>query len=157
MEFISVVLAGVLIFVLGQMILKLFIEPVQQFKKTMAEIAHTSVCYSHAIHNADLMPKELRDEVYHKLRHLSGQLYADMELIPLFPYPVLRLFFQLPQRTQIYKTAQHLIAVGNWMRSSSQHKFDNIVGEMQDACDSLGLYTHPNDRIPDEHLQRFRR
>jgi hypothetical protein len=46
MEFISVVLAGVLIFVLGQLILKVFIEPVQQFKKTMAEIAHTSVRYS---------------------------------------------------------------------------------------------------------------
>lgn len=156
MEFISVVLAGVLIFVLGQLILKLFIEPVQQFKKTMAEIAHTSVRYSYAIHNADSLPTELRDEVFDKLRHLSGQLYADMELIPLFPYPVVRWVFQLPHRAQVYQTAQHLIAVGNWMRSSSQHKFDNVVGEMQDACDNLGLYTHPYDRIPNEHLQRFK-
>lgn len=156
MEFISVVLAGVLIFVLGQLILKVFIEPVQQFKKTMAEIAHTSVRYSYAIHGADSLPEELRDEVSDKLRHLSGQLYADMELIPLFPYPVLRWIFQLPHRAQVYKTAQNLIAVGSWMRSSSQHKFDNVVGEMQDACDNLGLYTHPYDRIPNEHLQRYK-
>jgi hypothetical protein len=156
MEFISVVLAGVLIFALGQLILKVFIEPVQQFKKTMAEIAHISVTWAHAIHNADTMPKELLDEVYNKLRHLSGQLYADMELIPLFPYPFLRWAFQIPHRARVYQSAQNLIAVGNWMRSSSPNKFDNIVGQMQDACDNLGLYTHPNDRIPKEYLQRFK-
>jgi hypothetical protein len=155
MEILSLVVAGVSIFVLGQIILKLFIEPIQQFKKTMAEIAHTSVRYSHAIYNADTVPKVLRDEVYDKLRYLAGQLYADMELIPLYPYPVLMWLFKLPSRDMIYKSAQNLIAAGNWMRSSSKEKFDNIVGQMQDACDNLGLYTHPNDRIPNEHLNRF--
>jgi hypothetical protein len=154
MEFISVVLAGVSIFVVGQLILKLFIEPIQQFKKTMAEVTHTSVRYSHAIHNPHLVTSELQAETYDKLRQLSGQLCADMELIPVFPYPFLRWLFSLPTRAKVYESVRHLIATGNWMRSPSDKKFDYTVRSIQAACDSLGLYTDPADRVPEEHLRK---
>jgi hypothetical protein len=74
---VTTILSGVLVFVAGQVILRLFIEPIQQFKKTMADISHTSVRYAHAIHNPDLITPESRSEVFDKLRQLSGQLYAD--------------------------------------------------------------------------------
>jgi hypothetical protein len=41
------------------------------------------------------------------------------------------------------------------MRSSIEYKFDNVAGEMQDACDNLGLYTHPNDLTRNENFQRL--
>jgi len=41
------VIAGVLVFVAGQLFLKLVIEPIHQLKKTFADIAHTFVRYVH--------------------------------------------------------------------------------------------------------------
>jgi hypothetical protein len=108
---VATIFGGVIIFVTGQVILKWFIEPIQQFKKTLAEISNTSVRYAHAIHNPDAVPAELSDEVYDKLRQLSGQLYADMELIPRYPYPALRWLFRLPSRENVYNSASRLIGV----------------------------------------------
>ena len=93
------VIAGVLVFVAGQLFLKLVIEPIHQLKKTFADIAHTFVRYAHALHNPDVIPPELHSEVFEKLRQLSGQLYADMALIP--SYPVFRSIFFLPRREKV--------------------------------------------------------
>lgn len=92
------VIAGVLIFVAGQLFLKLVIEPIHQLKKTFADIAHTFGRYAHALHNADLISPELHSEVFEKLRQLSGQLYADMALIPAYPVFGSLFFFQREKR-----------------------------------------------------------
>jgi hypothetical protein len=150
----TTIFGGVVVFVVGQVILKWFIEPIQQFKKTLAEISNTSVRYAHAIHNPDIVSPELRDEVYDKLRQLSGQLYADMELIPRSPYPVLRWLFRLPSRDNVYNSANRLIGVANWMRSHSAYKLDHTIRNVQAICDNLGLYTDPGDRVPEDYLQK---
>lgn len=144
------VIAGVLVFVASQLFLKLVIEPIHQLKKTMADISHTFVRYAHAIHNPDVIPHEMHSEVFEKLRQLSGQLYADMALIPL--YSVFGTIFFLPRKEKVYKSAQNLIAVANWMHSKNDRKFDHIVRNIQNACDNLGLYIAPADRIPEEFL-----
>jgi len=118
----------------------------------MADISHTFIRYAYVIHNPDVISSELRNEVYEKLRQLSGQLYADMALIPL--YPVFGKVFFLPNRSKVYKSATNLIAVANWMHSKSDKQFDYIIRNIQDACDNLGLYIDPKDRIPDELLQK---
>jgi hypothetical protein len=149
---IQTVLSGVAIFVVGQLVVKLVIDPVFQLKKTMAEIAHTFICFAHALHNPDIIPRELHHEVYDKLRQLSGQLYADMRLIPIYVFWG-RVFF-LPSATKVYKSAQNLIAVGNWMSASSTNKFEHITRNIQNACDNLGLYIAPEDRIDDELIKK---
>ena len=146
------VIAGVLVFVAGQLFLKLVIEPVHQLKKTMAEISHIFIRYAHAIHNPDVISEELRREVFEKLRQLSGQLYADMALIPL--YSVFGRLFFLPCREDVYKSAKNLIAVANWMHSKSDTRFDHIIRNIQSACDRLGLYIAPEDRIAEELLSK---
>ncbi len=146
------VLAGTLVFVAGQLFLKLVIEPVHQLKRTLAEISNTFVRYAYAIHNPDAIPPELHGEVYGKLRQLSGQLYADMALIPW--YQLTSLLFCLPRKDKVYMSATNLIAVGNWMHSKSGNRFDHIVRNIQNACDNLGLYIAPEDRIPEELLDK---
>ena len=48
----------------------------------MADILHPFVRYTYAIHYVDTVPPDLHSEVFEKLRRLSGELYADMALIP---------------------------------------------------------------------------
>ena len=117
----------------------------------MADISHTFIQYAYVIHNSEVIPSELRNEVYEKLRQLSGQLYADMALIPL--YPVFGKLFFLPRSSKVYKSATNLIAVANWMHSNNERKFEHIIRNIQNACDNLGLYIDPKDRIPDELLK----
>ena len=107
------ILIGITIFVCGQIILKLVIEPVAQFKRTMADIAHTLIRYAHALHNTNLIQDDLHRETYNRLRMLSGQLYGDMKLIPL--YWLYRVIFFLPSKSNVYKAAKNLLAISNWM------------------------------------------
>lgn len=144
------VMAGLLIFDAGQIFLKLVIEPVHQLKKTLADISHTFVRYAHRIHNPDVISQDDLKEIFEKLRELSGRLYEDMALIPA--YCVVGIIFFLPDKDKIYSAATNLIAIANWMHSKNDHKFDHIVKNIQTACENLGLYIDPKDRIPDELL-----
>lgn len=146
------VLSGVLVFVLGQIFLKLVIDPVYQLKKTKADIAHTLIRYAYALHNPNVIPKELYAETYDKLRALSGQLYADMELIPA--YWLFGRMFCLPRASKVYESAKNLIGVANWMGTNHDRQFDHIIRNIQSVCDNLGLYIAPEDRISEELLRQ---
>lgn len=112
------------------------------------------VRYAYAIHNPEVIPSDLLDEVFGKLRQLAGQLHGDMALIPkwLFSHPFCRKVFSIPEKEMVYKGAQNLIAVGNWMNLKDEKNFKHIVRNIQYACDNLGLYIDPKDRVPDEYL-----
>lgn len=144
------VLSGVLVFVLGQIFLKLIIDPINQLKGTIADIAHTLIRYAHALHNPDIISPELRTETYNKLRELSSQLYADMELIPAYRF-FGRAFF-LPDRTKVYASSKNLIAIANWLSSNHKYQIDHIINNINSLYDNLGLYIDPDDRISEEHL-----
>ena len=47
MELLSTVVAGVLIFVLGQIVIKILVEPWQQFRELIGRIAHALPVYGH--------------------------------------------------------------------------------------------------------------
>ncbi len=138
--------------VLGQTFLKLVIEPVYQLKRTLADIAHTLIRYAHGLHNPDIIPKELYTEIYDKLRSLSGQLYADMELIPA--YWLFRPLFSLPRTPKVYEGAKNLIAVANWMGGTHDGQFEHIIRNIQSVYDNLGLYIAPEDKIDEELLRQ---
>jgi hypothetical protein len=114
------VLSGVFVFVLGQIFLKLIIEPVYQFKKTRADIAHTLIRYAHAFQNPKVIPEDLFREAYDKLRMLSGQLYADMELIPAYKLLILILLAKNIQRLRRRKELARRCKLDGYR----QHKAD---------------------------------
>ena len=158
-EFSESLIAGtsiliLLIFMLVCIFIKFVIQPVHQLKKTMADILHTFARYTYVIHYADVIPPDLHSEVYEKLRQLSNQLYEDMSLIPkfFFNYPYFSKIFSLPEEKMIYKSAQNLTATANWIYVKHKRKLNYIVKNIQTACDNLGLYIDPKDRITNKHL-----
>jgi len=95
METLATIITGFSIFVLGQIFLRLVIDPIYQLKKTIANASNTFVCCAHALHNAGKISPELNDGIFKKLRNLSGQLYEDLALMPKRHYKnkYLRKFF----------------------------------------------------------------
>ncbi len=151
---IQIVTVGVLVFVLSQIFLRWFIEPVRQLKKTMSDILHSFLRYTYVMHYVDVIPPDLHSEAFEELRRLSDQLYTDMAMIPkcLFNYPFFGKILSLPEEEMVYKSAQNLVATTNWMNVKHENKLIHIISNIQNACDNLGLYIDPNDRITDKHL-----
>lgn len=151
---IQIVTVGVLVFVLSQIFLRWFIEPVRQLKKTMSNILHSFLRYTYVMHYVDVIPPDLHSEAFEELRRLSDQLYTDMAMIPkcLFNYPFFGKILSLPEEEMVYKSAQNLVATANWVNVKHKNKLIHIISNIQNACDNLGLYIDPNDRITDKHL-----
>lgn len=154
MEFtdIQIAVIGILILILSQIFLRWVIKPVRQLKDTMADILRTFLRYAYVMHYVDVIPPDLHSEVFEKLRRLSAQLYTDMSTIPkcLFNYPIFGKILSLPEEKMVYRSAQDLIATANWMNVEHENKLNHIIRNIQTACDNLGLYIDPKDRVIDE-------
>lgn len=95
------VLSGVIVYVLGQLALKLVIEPGHEFKRTVADIAHALIMIDGVFVRTDQKKSE---EVSAQLRELSARLYAHVYLINY----ITSLIFRVPTRKKLLNAMQEL-------------------------------------------------
>ena len=107
------VLSGVSVFVIGQLIVKLAIEPIHEYRKLCGEIADALIFYANVSvrYTNTGMPKELQEEAQRTYRRLAGQLYARAHVIRL--YPVWSLVGLAPRRKDLAKASSNLIGLSN--------------------------------------------
>lgn len=148
------VLAGVTVFVFGQIILKLFIDPVQQFKRTLGEITHALEYYADVFSNPGVGTPERQHEANRKLRSLSAQLSADLRVIPFYSV-AWRLFF-LPSPAATIRARQNLIGLSNgvYRDQAGRVAFWNIK-KAQAISDALGIHVPAHERISDDVLDEL--
>jgi hypothetical protein len=135
--------------VIGQVFLKMELEPINKLKQTIGAVAHAYLVHAPILYNPDVASQQ-KTATADQLRILSGQLHADISLVP--GYKVFGRMFFLPTEAKIYEAAQSLIAIGNWMYSNNSSKLDHIIKNWQRAADNLHLYMSPGDRVPDDLL-----
>src|SRR5687768_7681916 len=112
MEVFTTVLSGVAVFLVGQILLKMVVEPIHKLKQTFSAVAHAYLVHAPILYNPDVASDDQKKETADDLRLLSGQLHADMSLVPL--YGLFRWLFFLPSNKKVYEAAQSLVAIGNW-------------------------------------------
>jgi hypothetical protein len=95
------VIAGVLVFLVGQLALKCIIEPVQELKTTIARVGNLMLLYQ-----AKLLNASCEDAIAGDLKKLSADLISDSYRI--LGFPVARLFFGLPSREALLNAAKEL-------------------------------------------------
>ena len=142
------ILAGVTVFVLGQVLLKMVIDPVQKLKATLGEIAHALVYFASAYGNPGMVPAERASEAYEKLRALSSQLASDLRVIPAFR--VTRLVFFLPSRDQLVSAQRELIRLSNGVYSHGTDGAMRNLKQSQKIADALGILVPPHERISEK-------
>ena len=143
------IIAGVATFVLGQIALKLFIDPVQDFKRVIADISHTLIEDAQVIWNPGLLGKEKEDEVSEKLRTLSSRLNGQMYLIPKYEWT--SKLFGLPSREIVSDAAGHLIGLSNSLHKSTANTLGtNNIDKAQKICRILGIYIPARERLNNE-------
>ncbi len=150
MQVFQTVISGVLVFVVGQIFLKMIIEPVNKLKQTFAAASHAYLVHIKALYDPINASDAQKNSAREAFLFLSGQLCADLRLIPC--YKCWRYVFFLPSERSIYEAARCLVAVANWTASNNTAKIQHVIKNWQTAADNLGLYIAPESRVSDETL-----
>jgi hypothetical protein len=113
-----IILAGVIIYVLGEIMVKIVIDPVQELKRVIADIAFKLIHYSHvfklsssddseaATGEKEIVPEKL-EQAADEYRKLASMLNAAYRLVPSYPFA--RVVFFLPREADIIDARNDLI------------------------------------------------
>lgn len=140
------IVSGVLTFVLGQIFVKLVIEPVHEMKKTLGQISHSLIEHANVIANPGVPSKEVMYEASQQLRRLSSQLHAHLFLVPLYVVTA-RIFF-LPSTPKVREASTALIGLSNSLFQPTQEIYEQSAKRVELICDSLGIFLAEGDRWP---------
>lgn len=139
----TTIVAGFLTFVLGQIFIKLVVDPVHDFKRHVAAIAHSLI--EHAATLSNLPVPEERDPqgIKTHFRKLASRLQATFYLVPCYKFTARA--FGLPTRENVHKAASTLIGLSNSVFGGDNHR---SAWEQQEVYDALGIYVSQFNRIP---------
>jgi hypothetical protein len=118
MQVFLTVFSGVLVFVIGQIFIKLVIDPVHQFKRIISDISLALIQYANVWHSPDLPYEEDKEllEATGEFRKLASLLNASRYLIPI--YNQTSIFFFLPEEKALDSVNENLIALSNLLQNS---------------------------------------
>ena len=135
------VVSGTFVYILGQVALKLVIEPVHDLKKTIGVISHSLIERANVISNPGVPTKDVMDETSRELRKLASQLRSHLYLIPC--YPVMAGIFRLPLPAEILAASKALIGLSNGVHEVHEgtHRFN--ATNVKTVCASLRIYDEP--------------
>lgn len=97
----STVIAGVVVFLVGQLVLKCVIEPVQKLKTTIARVSNLLLLYQSKLTNASC-----EEAIAEDMKRLSAEIISDSYCILWFPLSCL--VFGLPSRVALLEAAREL-------------------------------------------------
>ncbi|MEH2234684.1 hypothetical protein [Nostoc sp.] len=137
------IISGVFVFILGQLVLKLIIEPIQEFRKTLADIAFALIEYANIYSNPGYAGNELEKKASEEFRKLSSRLNAQMYLIPA--YKSISKPFGLPSKDNLLEAASALIGLSNGVFKSPIDLVNINLERAKKIRTLLGIYDPEND------------
>ena len=83
---IATLIGGIIIYVIGRAIEKMILEPLQEYRKTLANISDTLIYYANIYSNISVASKEDKEETSKALRKLASDLSAKTHLIVFYKH-----------------------------------------------------------------------
>ena len=105
-------IGAILVFVMGQILGKLVIEPIQDLKKTLGEIRYALVFHAQAI-MTPVGDREEEDKASEALRRLACDLRSKVGAIPFYGRWAAISSGFLPARTNAFEASKQLIGLSN--------------------------------------------
>ncbi len=116
--FILTIIGGVFIFLLGQIALKLIIEPVQELKKTLGKVSNLLL-----LHQAKISNRAYNDEISHKISSISAEMLSQSRVV--LGYNKVRIIFGLPSISNIANASRELNYISYGLREINKEADDN--------------------------------
>lgn len=160
MEIFWTVVAGVAVFVGGQLVVKFFIEPWHEYRMLVGRIAHALILYRTANDVPGLVSPAPIDEARRELRSLAGELWQRTHAIPFYG-PLSRVCWWIPTHAEIRAASAGLIGMSNSLGGSLERAFSSsgYVAQVRqglhlhDPEAAVTVHRSLRDRLSD----RFRR
>ncbi len=147
------VLSGVLVFVLGQILLKLFIEPIQELRKLVSKIAYDLIKLANVLANPTEPENERFTEACKIMRDHSSNLHAHFYLVPF--YKVTCRIFGLPTEEGVLKATKELIRLSNSRSGVLANQGILNSYSMQKIKSSLGIAIPKSEWLDPEQEKEF--
>lgn len=80
----STIFGGVIVFVIGQLLSKFLIEPIQELKKAIGEVRFNLAYFAPVIHTPISRDKECSDTAYDAIMRNSCELLTKADAIPFY-------------------------------------------------------------------------
>lgn len=120
------VLAGVLVFVTGQLIVKFLIEPIHELKKIMGEIRFTLAFYATVIHTPAARDEDRSDRTAEALMKGSCDLLARVDSIPFYAFLSSHFPRFLPAKTLVVDAATQLRGLSTYVHQTDDRAMDSL-------------------------------
>lgn len=117
-------LFAVLVYVIGQTVQKIFLEPYQEQRRLIGETAYTLVYYANI---SDMALPDEQSEARKAIRKLAAQLRATAWTIPF--YPVWAFVRLVPSRKAISEASAGLISISNSVGHGSTREQRDAVSD----------------------------
>ena len=153
MEIFLTILAGSCTFVVGQIIIKLFIEPVQELQKSIADVSNKLILHANIYANPKPAGDEKQKEMSMNFRNVSSILQSNMHLIPA--YNITRYIFGLPSKKNIVDAAKSLIFIHNGHDGVLENQGILNCYAAQKARISLKIFIPEGEYLNPEHEASF--
>lgn len=108
------VVTGYAIFVLGQITINFWLNPIKKQKKIIGEIQHATIYFANVFNS--MMDKTLKKEASYEFRKLASQLVASTRIIPAYKFS--QLLFGLPSIENIGSAHHSLVGLSNSSESN---------------------------------------
>jgi len=148
MEIFLTIVTGVSVFVLGQITLKLIIDPTQKLRETIAEVLFHLANDYRVIHGAQIVDKEKIDAVSESLRNLGSRLFSNQHLILWYWIP--KIIFSLPTKDNIRKASELILKIPNHIHGEEHDRLD--LYSLQ-VCELLNVNNPINNGISKHELE----
>ena len=137
MTLFTTILAGVSVFVLGQIFLKWMIEPIQELRKVIAEVLFYIANDHPTIQNAKTVDKQCALAAGANLERLGAQLLASQHVIPFYGFA--RWVCRLPTREDVGTASKRLSLISKSMFGNEDDIHYRLDLYRIDVCDALGI------------------
>ena len=125
-------LAGVTVYVLGQLLSKFFLEPLHELRKEIGNIRFTLALHRKAIHTPAGRKCETSKAAEKALLECSCNLLAKLHGIPL--YLIVRHICRLPKRKDMEYVSVQLRGLSTYVHEKGDEATENILAVNKRVC-----------------------
>lgn len=147
------IFSGTAVFVFGQLILKLLIEPINEFKKCISKIAYDLILYANVFANPTNLSNPKMSDSCQIMRQNSSTLHASLYLVPA--YDCIYKLFSLPKKSDIIEATKCLIALSNGHDNVLENQGILNRYKMQQIKQNLGIIIQDGEWLDPKNEQKF--
>lgn len=127
------IIGGIIVFVAGQILLKIFLEPVAELRRSIGFVSSVFLR-----HQAKITNGRCNDEIQDDLHQAASQLLVNAQAIPL--YPLFRRLFKLPPDDELVRAAQAMNLIASRARGEeTQGSVEEFNRSLREAGEALGI------------------